>query len=203
MSTGSLSNPIELVTIGISTGGPQALQTLLPRLPATLPVGIVIVQHMPLGFTKPLAERLDGLCALRVKEAQAGDRIEPGTVFIAPAGRHALLERQGDAALIRLADHRDPRTWHKPSADVLMASVAIVYGARALGIIMTGMGRDGTAGATAMKQAGALIWAQDEASCTIYGMPRAAIEANVVDRVLPLDRIAAEITRLTSGVHQS
>lgn len=188
--------PIELVAIGISTGGPPALQAVLPQLPGDFPVPILVVQHMPPGFTRSLAERLDKLSSVRVKEAEQGERLEPGTVYIAPAGWHLTLKSDARGKTVQLIDSSDSKTWHKPSVDVMMASVAATFGSRALGLIMTGMGNDGTAGAGAMKRVGAPIWAQDEETCVVYGMPRAVYESGVVDRVLPLPRIATELIRI-------
>lgn len=187
---------IEVVAIGISTGGPPALQAVLPQLPSDLPVPVVVVQHMPPGFTRSLAERLDKLSGVRVKEAEQGEMLEAGTVYIAPAGWHLTAKAEGRGASLQLIDSSDSKLWHKPSVDVLMTSVATIFGARALGLIMTGMGNDGTAGARAMKRAGAQIWAQDEETSVVYGMPRAVFEAGVVDKVLPLPRIGPELTRL-------
>lgn len=187
---------IELVAIGISTGGPPALQAVLPQLPADFPVPVLVVQHMPPGFTRSLAERLDRLCGVRVKEAEQGEHLEPATVYIAPAGWHLTLKTDSRGHYVQLIDSSDSKTWHKPSVDVMMASVAMTYGPRALGLIMTGMGNDGTAGAGAMKRVGAPIWAQDEESCVVYGMPRAVYESGVVDKVLALPRIAPELARI-------
>ncbi|MNR81365.1 Chemotaxis response regulator protein-glutamate methylesterase [compost metagenome] len=190
------SQRIDLIAIGISTGGPPALQAVLPQLPSDLPVPVLVVQHMPPGFTRSLAERLDKLSGVRVKEAEQGEKLEAATVYIAPAGWHLTLKSDSRGTFVQLIDSSDSKTWHKPSVDVMMASVAMTYGSRALGLIMTGMGNDGTAGAGAMKRAGAPIWAQDEESCVVYGMPRAVFEAGVVDKVLPLPRIATELARI-------
>jgi two-component system chemotaxis response regulator CheB len=191
-----LTQKIDLVAIGISTGGPPALQALLPQLPADFPVPVLVVQHMPPGFTRSLAERLDKLSGVRVKEAEQGEKLDPATVYIAPAGWHLTVKVEARGTFVQLIDSSDSKTWHKPSVDVLMASVAMTFGPRALGLIMTGMGNDGTAGAGAMKRAGAPIWAQDEESCVVYGMPRAVFESGVVDKVLPLPRIATELARI-------
>lgn len=188
--------PIDVVAIGISTGGPPALQTLLPQLPADFPVPILVVQHMPPGFTRSLAERLDKLSGVHVKEAEQGEKLQRCTVYIAPAGWHLTVKADGHGGIVHLIDSSDSKTWHKPSVDVMMASVAMVYGPRALGLIMTGMGNDGTAGAGAMKRTGAAIWAQDEETSVVYGMPRAVFESGVVDKVLPLPQIAPELTKL-------
>lgn len=196
LGTLAVTQRIDVVAIGISTGGPPALQALLPQLPADFPVPVLVVQHMPPGFTRSLAERLDKLSGIRVKEAENGDRLEPATAYVAPAGWHLTVKTDSRGAYIQLIDSSDSRTWHKPSVDVMMASVAMAFGPRALGVIMTGMGSDGTAGAGAMKQKGASIWAQDEETCVVYGMPRAVFESGVVDKVLSLSRIAPELIRL-------
>jgi two-component system chemotaxis response regulator CheB len=187
---------IDLVAIGISTGGPPALQAVLPQLPSDFPVPVLVVQHMPPGFTRSLAERLDKLSGIRVKEAEQGEKLEPATVYIAPAGWHLTVKKEARGDFVQLVDSSESKTWHKPSVDVMMASVAMTHGSRALGVIMTGMGNDGTAGAGALKRAGAPIWAQDEETCVVYGMPRAVFESGVVDKVLPLGRIAPELTRI-------
>lgn len=177
----------DVIAIGISTGGPQALSSILPALPANMPP-IVLVQHMPALFLSTLAEKLDQLCALRVVEAGNGELLEPGKVYIAPGGIQMTLERQGTRGRIGL--HDAPSENHcKPSADYLMRGVAETLGSRALGIIMTGMGDDGARGLLTMRQAGALTLAQDEASCTVYGMPKQALAAGAVDFVLSLDQL--------------
>ena len=182
----------DVVVIATSTGGPPALQAIIPRLPDSLACAILVVQHMPLGFTRSLADRLDSRSELTVREAEDGDAIEPGLVFIAPAGRHMKVRRRGIKAKVVLDD--EPRSsLHRPSADVLMASVAHVYGSRALGVILTGMGADGVEGLRAIREAGGRTLAESEETCAIYGMPKAAVEAGVVDRSVPLPRIADEI----------
>lgn len=190
---------IEVVAIGASTGGPAALRQVLAALPGDLPAGIVIVQHMPPGFTGPLARRLDELAALEVREAAAGDLVRPGLALIAPAGQQMLLERDGDAVRVRLAADAGIDTLFKPSVDALLLSVARVYGPRSLGVILTGMGNDGLRGLQAIKDRGGLVIAQDEATCVVYGMPRAAVEAGLADRVLPLPDIAPAIVALVGG----
>ncbi len=183
---------IKLVSIGTSTGGPPALQTVLTALPRNFPVGIVVVQHMPPMFTKSLAERLNGLCQIGVKEAEDGEPISPGTAYIAPGDKHLTIRKNLSTTTAVLSDKPD-NTIHKPSVDVLMHSVAEVQGHVALGVIMTGMGSDGLNGMQAMKVRGSDIIAQDEASCVVYGMPRAVIEAGITNTIAPLDQIAAEI----------
>lgn len=187
----------EIVAIGISTGGPPALQALFEGLPGDFPVGIVVVQHMPPGFTRPLAERLNRLSALTIREAEDGDPIVPRQALIAPAGTHLIVKREGSALVCRLVDSSTTKTWHKPSVDVMFASIAQSSGAHALALVMTGMGNDGTAGAAAIKSQGGEIWAQDEGSSVVYGMPRAVFEAGVVDRVLPLQSIASALAHLS------
>ena len=180
---------VEAVAIGTSTGGPPALQAIIPRLPEGLDSAILVVQHMPVGFTRSLAERLDARSALRVREAEDGETVTPGQVLIAPAGRHMKVRHRGGAVKVWLDD--EPRSaLHRPSADVLMASVARTYGTRALGVILTGMGSDGVEGLRAIRAAGGSTMAEAEETCVIYGMPKAAVEAGVVDRSVPLGRMA-------------
>lgn len=180
-----------VVAIGTSTGGTQALEAVLSKLP-NVGSGILIVQHMPERFTAMFAERLNSLCALEVREAQNGDRIAPGRALIAPGGRHMMLRRSGARYYVEVADGPLVNR-HKPSVDVLFRSVAQIAGRNALGVIMTGMGDDGARGMKEMHDAGALTIAEDESSCVVFGMPREAIRHGGVDRVVPLDRISAEI----------
>ncbi len=182
----------ECVLIGASTGGPTALQTVVSGLPAAFHAAVVIVQHMPRGFTRSLAERLDARSAIPVREAHHGDAVEPGQVLLAPAGIHTRLVRA--AAGIEISLEEEPsEALHRPSVDVVMASAAEVYGASALGVVLTGMGSDGTEGLRAIKERGGRTLAEAEETCVIFGMPKAAIEAGVVERALPLDRIAGYI----------
>jgi len=184
-----------IVAIGASTGGTEALTRLLPALPYDGP-GIVVVQHMPEGFTAAFAARLHGLCRLEVKEAAEGDRVRPGLVLLAPGNRHALVRRRGDGYEVELND--GPLvSRHRPSVDVLFRSVAQAAGPAGVGILMTGMGDDGARGLLEMKQAGAATLAQDEASCVVFGMPREAIARGAVDEVVSLDRLPAAILRRT------
>ncbi|HYD77407.1 chemotaxis response regulator protein-glutamate methylesterase [Ramlibacter sp.] len=182
-----------VIALGASTGGTQALESVLKALPDGIP-GMVVVQHMPEAFTAPFAQRLDGLCRLDVREARDGDAVLPGRVLIAPGGRHMSLRRGGTGYFVEVrcgpAVHH-----HCPSVDVLFRSVAGAAGARALGIIMTGMGADGALGLRDMQRAGALTLAQDEASSVVFGMNREAIRAGGVDRVVPLGALAGEIVR--------
>jgi two-component system chemotaxis response regulator CheB len=182
----------EVVVIGTSTGGPPALQAIIPRLPESLLATVLIIQHMPLGFTRSLAERLAARSALRVREAEDEEPLLPGNALIAPAGRHLKLRKRGGSIRVWLDD--EPRSsLHRPSADVVMASVARIYGPNVLGILLTGMGSDGVEGLRAIREAGGQTFAESEETCVIYGMPKAAVEAGVVDRSVPLDRMADEI----------
>ena len=182
----------DAVVIAASTGGPTALQSIIPRLPDALGSAVLIVQHMPVGFTHSLAERLDARSALSVREAEDGETVEAGQVLLAPAGTHMKLRRRGTRVRVWLDE--EPRSaLHRPSADVLMAAVARVYGQRCLGVVLTGMGSDGTEGLRAIRGAGGTTLAESEDTCIIYGMPKSAVEAGVVDRAIPLDRITDEI----------
>jgi two-component system chemotaxis response regulator CheB len=182
----------ECVVIAASTGGPTALQTVVSGLPAGFPAAVLVVQHIPRGFTKSLAERLDARSAIPVREARDGEAVVPGHVLIAPAGIHMKLARQRDAVEVVLDE--EPRdALHRPSADVLMASAARAFGPLALGVVLTGMGSDGTEGLRAIREKGGLTLAEAEETCVIYGMPKAAIDAGVVHRVVPLERVAGEV----------
>ncbi|MGB8169334.1 MAG: chemotaxis response regulator protein-glutamate methylesterase [Chthoniobacteraceae bacterium] len=183
----------KVVAVGASTGGTEALREFLQAMPAHSP-GIVIVQHMPEKFTAQFAQRLDGICAISVKEAEDGDSVIPGQALIAPGNRHMLLKRSGARYHVELRD--GPLVCrHRPSVDVLFRSTARYAGANAVGVIMTGMGDDGARGMLEMKDAGAFNIAQDEESCVVFGMPNEAIKHGGVAQVLSLDRIAAEIVR--------
>jgi two-component system chemotaxis response regulator CheB len=181
----------QVVAIGTSTGGTQALEAVLTKLPATC-LGIVIVQHMPEKFTAMFAERLNGLCQIEVLEAKNGDRVIPGRALIAPGGKHMMLKRSGAQYVVDVADGPLVNR-HKPSVDVLFRSVAKFAGSNALGIIMTGMGDDGARGMKEMHDAGAKTIAQDEASCVVFGMPKEAIKLGATDQTLALDQIPAAI----------
>jgi two-component system, chemotaxis family, protein-glutamate methylesterase/glutaminase len=186
----------EIVALGTSTGGPKALQQILPSLPADLPVPIVIVQHMPLGFTGPFARRLDDLCAVSIREAVDQDVIEPGVVYIAPAGVQLTVERTNSRTLILLSDQPENQL-HTPSVDVMMQSVASAFHASAMGVIMTGMGADGAQGMKAIHREGGFTVGQDESSCAVYGMPRVCAEMGTLDRVVTLAQIPGEILQAT------
>ena len=181
----------QVVAIGTSTGGTQALEAVLTKLPSTC-LGIVIVQHMPEKFTAMFAERLNSICQIEVREARNGDRVIPGLALIAPGGRHMMLKRSGAQYVVEVADGPVVNR-HKPSVDVLFRSVAKYAGANALGIIMTGMGDDGARGMKEMHDAGARTVAQDEASCVVFGMPKEAIKLGAVDQIMPLDQIPGAI----------
>jgi two-component system chemotaxis response regulator CheB len=190
-----------LIAIGTSTGGTEALREVLSALPVDVPP-IVMVQHMPEGFTKAFADRLDRLCRIAVKEAEDGDALIPGRALLAPGNRHMRLVREGGPSsgkwIVRVAD--GPRVLrHKPSVEVLFESCAQYAGKNAMGIIMTGMGNDGATGLLSMRKAGALTVGQDEPSCVVYGMPREAALCGAVQVVSPLDRIARAITDFASG----
>jgi two-component system chemotaxis response regulator CheB len=187
-----------VIAIGSSTGGVQAIETVLRALPRTTP-GVVIVQHMPETFTAAFASRLNGLCAMEVKEAADGDRVLPGRVLIAPGGRHMQLMRSGAQYVVGVRDGPLVNR-HKPSVDVLFRSVAQHAGRNAVGAILTGMGDDGARGLLDMRQAGAHTVAQDEASCVVFGMPREAIRMGAASQVLPLPAIAAWLGRSAQEV---
>jgi two-component system, chemotaxis family, protein-glutamate methylesterase/glutaminase len=182
----------EVVAIGASTGGPPALQAIIPALPKDFSLPILVVQHMPMGFTRSLAERLSVRSRLPVREARDGEVVAAGAVLIAPAGQHLKVRRRGSVVRVTL-DDEPSEALHRPSVDVLMASVARAYGRHALGIVLTGMGADGVLGLRAIRAAGGQTLAESEETCVIYGMPKAAVEAGVVDRLVPLPRFAEEI----------
>ena len=185
--------PGQLVAIGASTGGTEALREILSQLPEVIPP-VLIVQHMPEIFTRLFAQRLDGLCRIDVTEARHGERLVSGHAYIAPGDMHMRICCEGGHFILSL-DRDPPVNRHRPAVDVLFHSVAAVAGKTAMGVILTGMGADGAAGMRALKEAGARNLAQDEASCVIFGMPRAAIESGCVDRVVPLHALADEILR--------
>lgn len=187
-----------IVAIGISTGGPKALQQILPRLPGDLPVPILLVQHMPPGFSSPFAQRLDSLCSIAVREAKHGENLQPATAYLAPAGLHMRVQRRlADSRFMISLDLHPHDALHIPSVDVLMESVASVYHSHAMGVIMTGMGSDGAEGMKAIHRAGGLTIGQDEATCTVYGMPRVCAELGVLHRIVPLPEIPGQIIQAT------
>ena len=182
------TRPTKVVAIGISTGGPNALQYLLSQLPGDFPGSLVVVQHMPEGFTEMFARRLDESCALQVKEARSGDMLLAGRALICPGNRHVRVHRMPLGDMVVLSD--EPRVnGHRPSVDVLFRSLAQEFGINGVAVIMTGMGEDGADALGAVKAAGGLTLAQDEASCVVYGMPKAAIEKGYASRVVPLEAL--------------
>jgi len=184
----------KIVAIGTSTGGPRALQEIITQLPGNLPCGVVIVQHMPPGFTKSLSERLNSLSSLTVKEAEHNDVIRPGLVLIAPGDYHMTIEHEGNKRIIKL-NQNPPIGGHRPAVDPMMESVAKVYGQRAVGVILTGMGHDGAKGVQAIKQQLGYTIAEDQSTAVVFGMPKSAIELGAVNKVAPLSAIAAEIVK--------
>ena len=183
---------IEVVAIGVSTGGPNALMDLVPALPADLPVPVVIVQHMPPVFTRLLAERLASKSALAVREAEAGEPVRPGTVLLAPGGQHLAVERRGAGVETRLTQD-PPENSCRPAVDVLFRAAASVYGGGVLAVVLTGMGQDGLRGCEPIRRAGGQVVVQDEATSVVWGMPGAVAQAGLADAVLPLPRIGPEI----------
>ncbi len=193
----NISHKASIVAIGSSTGGPPALQQVIANLPANFPVGVIISQHMPPTFTKSLAERLDSLSPLSVREAKDGEPILAGSVLIAPGGQHLTVRRVQGRICAYVTDK--PDTLYKPCVDVSMHSVAEIYGGEAISVMLTGMGSNGVHGARAMKGKGGLIIAQNEETCVIYGMPRAVIEAQLTDIILPIDQIAGQLVNILSS----
>lgn len=187
------SGPIDVVALGISTGGPNALREVFAKIDPKFSKPILVVQHMPAGFTKEFAASLDKICPLKVKEAEDGDLIHPGQIYIAPGDFHIVVQKSTLCNVIRLSKE-DLRNGHRPSADVLFESVAKLYKNRALGVIMTGMGRDGAAQLAEMRKQGARTLGQDEKSSIVYGMPRAAWELGAVQKQVSLENMAAEMS---------
>ena len=188
---------IEIIAIGISTGGPNALREVLKEIDPNLKQPILIVQHMPAGFTAEFAQSLNNICPLEVSEAKNGEPILSGHVYIAPGNYHLMVEKRSLNPIIRL-NQDDLRNGHRPSADMLFESVAKQYGNKALGVIMTGMGRDGAAQLAEMRKKGAWTLGQDQASCIVYGMPKVAWELGAVQRQVPLQCLAGEISKLAN-----
>ena len=195
-----LRNPLmsseKLIIIGASTGGTEAIREFLQRMPSDCP-GILIAQHMPEGFTTSFAKRLDSLCKISVREAAGDERVLPGHAYIAPGHSHLTLVRSGANYMTRI-DQNEPVNRHRPSVDVLFKSAAISAGKNAVGVILTGMGKDGAMGMLQMKMAGAYNFAQDEASCVVFGMPREAIAVGGVNEVAPLTEIPAKVLNYLS-----
>jgi two-component system chemotaxis response regulator CheB len=199
---GLRETPYEVLAVGSSTGGPDALAKFLGGLPGDLPVPVVLVQHMPPIFTRLLAERLNSNCALTILEAEEGMTLRPGTVLVAPGGRHLEIVAKAGSVVARLTDG-PPENYCRPAVDVLFRSVARVYAHRTLGVILTGMGRDGTQGSTKIREAGGQVFAQDEASSVVWGMPGALVAAGQADRVMPLlelpSAVGSALARSRSG----
>lgn len=193
----SAATPETILVIGASTGGTEALKDILVQLPSDCP-GIVIAQHMPEGFTKSFSERINTLCRISVKEAGHGDRILAGHAYIAPGHSHLLVSRHGGGYVCELSQS-DPVNRHRPSVDVLFRSAAKYAGKHAIGVILTGMGKDGAVGLKEMHDAGAHTFAQDESSCVVFGMPREAIAQGGVDEIVPLKDMAG---RLLAYLHK-
>lgn len=187
---------VDIVVIGVSTGGPQALKYLIPQFPADFPVPIAIVLHMPIGYTELYAQRLDAIAPLQVVEAREGEPVRPGMVLIAPAGRHLSFVRRGDGTVVAHLDTRPFDAPHRPSVDVLFQSAAEVFGHRVLGVVLTGMGADGRHGAAWIKSQGGMVFTEAEESCVVYGMPRAVVEAGLSDKSFPLPDMAKAITEV-------
>ncbi|MEE5096787.1 chemotaxis response regulator protein-glutamate methylesterase [Pseudomonas alliivorans] len=179
----------KLVAIGTSTGGPVALQRVLTQLPASFPAPLVLIQHMPAAFTKAFAERLDKLCKISVKEAEDGDVLRPGLALLAPGGKQMMVDSRGMVKILP----GDERLNYKPCVDITFGSAAKSYGDKVLSVVLTGMGADGREGARLLKQAGSTVWAQDEASCVIYGMPMAIVKAELADAIYSLDDIGRHL----------
>lgn len=190
------AGPIELIAIGISTGGPNALREMLPGLDPAIRAPLLIVQHMPLGFTKEFADSLAKICRFEVQEAADGDLLKPGRILVAPGDSHMTVESRPLSRIVRLSD-APLVNGHRPSVDVLFASVARAFGNRCMAVIMTGMGRDGAAELGTIHRHGGVTVAQDEASCVVYGMPKVAVESGYAQHIVPLSRMAETINRLS------
>ena len=188
------SGGIDLVAIGTSTGGPLALQNVLINLPADFSKPIVMIQHMPATFTPAFAKRLDQLCKISVKEAEDGDQLKPGLALLAPGGKQMLVEGRAGNAVVRVIDS-EPSLTYKPSVDITFRSVNNVFPAKTLAIVLTGMGADGREGARVLKAQGSEIWAQDEESCVVYGMPAAIVDAGLADNILDIHDVAHAIVK--------
>jgi two-component system chemotaxis response regulator CheB len=195
LRTAEPRDPVGVVLIGVSTGGPDALATVLPALPATLRVPVLVVQHMPPTFTRLLAQRLDGRSKLEVREAQHGDVVRPGRVLLAPGDFHLRVQRVGTDVVARL-DQGTPENFCRPSVDVLFRSAAQLYGGGCRGVVLPGMGSDGARGAADLTAAGGQVVAQDQATSVVWGMPGAVAQAGLASQLLPLAEVAGTITRL-------
>lgn len=193
-NTAKSKGSYRLVAIGTSTGGPVALQKVLTKLPANFPLPIVLVQHMPGSFTGAFAERLNSACKIKVREAKDGDTLEPGLALLAPGGYQMLIEKVGARQVVKIKPAEAGQTY-KPCVDITFESIMKIEPAHTLAIIMTGMGADGCQGSKHLKQGGSSVWAQDEASCVVYGMPGAVVEAGIADEILSLDDIGTHLAQ--------
>ena len=186
--------PFDVVAIGVSTGGPPAVQKVLTALPENFPVPIVIAQHMPASFTGPFANRLNALCSLKVKEAEKEEKLLPGCAYVCPGGKHLRVELKGGVLVARVTE--EPKeALYKPSANVLMETTGLALGRRSLGVILTGMGSDGADGARILKEKGGTMLAQSEESCVVYGMPKAIVDNNLADAVITIDDMSTALMR--------
>ena len=183
----------KLIAIGTSTGGPVALQRIITALPANFPLPIILIQHMPAAFTGAFAQRLNSLAKVEVREAQDNDILRPGVAYLAPGGKQMLLEGSESQARLRIKEDDSPRITFKPSVDITFATAAKIFTDKVLAIVLTGMGADGREGARLLKQQGSRIWAQDEASCVVYGMPQAIAAAGLMDEEVSLSDVASKL----------
>ncbi|MBC2721910.1 chemotaxis response regulator protein-glutamate methylesterase [Desulfosporosinus sp.] len=197
VSTGKVGmlpkHAVEIVAIGTSTGGPSALQAVLPTLPRNFPVPVLVAQHMPPGFTGPLAQRLNGLCALNVREGVHGEALKAGTVYVAPAGKQLQVQRRSGQLILNIGNEAPIPTLYHPSIDVMFLSLGKEVGKGTLGVVMTGMGSDGTKGMKELKKLEGFAIAEAEETCVVYGMPRSLVDAGLADRVVPLGEIGKAI----------
>ena len=191
--TRSTSGRFDIIVIGISTGGPQALRYMIPQLPSNFPVPIAVVLHMPIGYTSMYAERLNEISAIEFREAREGEQIRPGTALLAPAGKHLKIRRRPDGSIVSQLSMTPVEMAHRPAVDVLFQSAAEVFDDRTLGIVMTGMGSDGKAGAAWIKALGGVVFTESEETCVVYGMPNAIVEAGLSDKSIRLDEMVHSI----------
>jgi two-component system, chemotaxis family, protein-glutamate methylesterase/glutaminase len=194
LSSSVSSKGYQLAVIGASTGGPIAVEKVLKTLPGNYSLPLLLIQHMPASFTGAFAERLDKICAIKVKEAEDGDQLQAGTAYIAPGGRQMCLKKNGRGNIISIEDE-PAATTYKPSVDITFNSIAEAYRGRVLAIVLTGMGSDGCNGARMLREKGATVWAQDEASCVVYGMPMAVVKEKLADKIMSVDEIGMSLAR--------
>jgi len=196
VSSSLIGNLKYIIAIGTSTGGPRALQEVLPKLPQDIPAAVLVVQHMPPGFTKSLSARLDSLSDINVKEAEEGDILKPGWAYIAPGDYHMLINRYKNGIYKIAINSESPVAGHRPSVNVMMNSVAECGHKKIIAVMMTGMGNDGSEGILKIKMVGGKTIAQDESTCVVYGMPKSAVNIGAIDIISPLNNIAAEILKI-------